>query len=271
MKLLSLLCIATTIILLAGCSDESSTSSETSTSATTTAVTTTAPATTTVTTTTTPPPTTTAPPATVATTPTTFSVPAGYDPALFTRDAAFESNIAFIGDSICSGFKVYPILPANQVFAEKNIRTDTIYNYTFSYNNGKYSIVDCIGASKPKVAYIWMGINGINFTSKEAYANNMINLVQKLKAVSPQTKFIIMSMSPTTASHAWQANSKIQACNNYTENVLKTSYPDIGFANIYNILADQNGNLLSIYAAKDGVHLQSKAYTRILSYLAYGK
>ena len=55
------------------------------------------------------------------------------------------------------------------------------------------------------------------------------------------------------------------------ENLLKANYPDIGFVNIYNILADKNGNLLSVFAAADGCHLKPIAYTRILSYMAYGK
>jgi hypothetical protein len=78
-------------------------------------------------------------------------------------------------------------------------------------------------------------------------------------------------MSPTTATHPWKANGKIQECNNYTQSFLEQNYPNISYINIYNILCDENGYLQSIYAAKDGVHLQSRAYLRILSYLAYGK
>ncbi len=270
MKLLTLTCVALLILSMSGCSDEKSSTSDSSLSQVTTpSVTTTMPETTTTITTTTPAMTTTATPVIA---PPKGSVPAGFDAKLFVRSPSFESNIAFIGDSICSGFKVYPkLLLANQVFADRNIRTDTIYNYTFSYNNGKYNIVDCIKASQPKNVYLWMGLNGINFTSKEAYATNMVNLVQKLKAVSPQTKFYIMSMAPTTASHSWHANGKIKECNVYTENLLKASYPDIGFVNIYNILSDKHGNLLSVFAAADGCHLKPIAYTRILSYMAYGK
>lgn len=270
MKLLTFTCVALLILPMSGCSGEKDSSLNSYLSQVTTpSVTTTMPETTTIITTTTPATTTTAIPVNA---PPKGSVPAGFDPKLFVRNPAFESNIAFIGDSICSGFKVYPnLLSANQVFADKNIRTDTIYNYTFTYNQRAYNIVDCIKASQPKNVYIWMGINGINFTSKEAYAKNMINLIQRLKAVSPQTRFYIMSMAPTTASHSWHANGKIRECNVYTENLLKSSYPDIGFVNIYNILADKNGNLLSVFAAADGCHLQSKAYTRILSYMAYGK
>ena len=270
MKLLTLTCVALLILSMSGCSDENNSTSDSPLSQVTTPfVSTTMPETTTTITTTTPTATTTATPVIA---PPKGSVPAGFDPKLFVRNPAFESNIAFIGDSICSGFKVYPhLLLANQVFADRNIRTDTIFNYTFTYNNGKYSIVDCIKVSKPKNVYIWMGLNGINFTSKEAYAKNMVNLVQKLKAVSPQTKFFIMSMTPTTASHSWHANGKIKECNVYTENLLKANYPDIGFVNIYNILADKNGNLLSVFAAADGCHIKPITYTRILSYMAYGK
>ena len=270
MKLLTLTCVALLILSMSGCSDEKSSSLDSSLSQVTTpSVTTTMPETTTTITTTTPATTTTATPVIA---PPKGSVPAGFDPKLFVRNPAFESNIAFIGDSICSGFKVYPhLLSANQVFADRNIRTDTIYNCTFTYNKRAYYIVECIKASKPKNVYIWMGINGINFTSKEAYAKNIVNLIQKLKTVSPQTKYYIMSMAPTTATHSWHANGKIKECNVYTENLLKASYPDIGFVNLNKILADKNGNLLSVFAAADGCHLKPIAYTRILSYMAYGK
>ncbi len=269
MKLLTLTCAALLILSMSGCSDEKSSTSDSSLSQVTTpSVTTTMPETTTITTTT-PAMTTTATPVIA---PPKGSVPVGFDAKLFVRNPTFESNIAFIGDSICSGFKVYPnLLSANQVFADRNIRTDTIYNYTFTYNKRAFNIIECVKASQPKNVYIWMGINGINLTSKEAYANNMINLVQKLNAVSPQTKFYIMSMAPTTASHSWHANGKIKECNVYTENLLKASYPDIGFVNIYNILADKNGNLLSVFAAADGCHIKPIAYTRILSYMAFKK
>lgn len=269
--------------ILCGCSNADSSLSDLS--STTASVTTTTPATTTtpltttttVTTTTTTPPTTTVTTTKTVTTTTTATskshvqTPANMNPELFKRNYEFEKNIAFIGDSVCSGFSVFGVLPSDQVFAAKNASTATIYDYTFAYKGGQYNLIKCVSLSKPKQVYLWMGINAINYTSKETYTSNMLSLCDKILNVSPQSKITILSMSPTASYHKWKANSKIVACNNYIACYLSQNRPEISYVNIYNILSDNNGYLLNVYDGGDGLHLKTPAYNRILSYLAYGK
>ena len=187
------------------------------------------------------------------------------------RDSEYEKRIAFIGDSICSGLKVYPnLLNANQVFAEKNVAAYSINNYAFEYNNSNYNIVDLIAIAKPEIIYIWMGINDIRVTSKEDFAKNLDTLSTNILTVSPDSKIFILSITPTTATHPWKANDKIREYNAHVANFFKSNN-NISYLDINSVLSDTNGFLLEVCDGGDGLHLSKEAYNFLLTYVSINR
>lgn len=257
MRFLALLSTVILTAFLTSCNKDESDSSKAYTATSVTIQTTTVATTTTAITTTTPPQTTVAPPP-----PTPV--------AKGQRDAEYEKRMVFIGDSICSGLKVYPkLLNPNQTFAEKNVAVYSINNYNFTYNNASYKIVNLIGTVKPEIIYIWMGINDIRVTSKEAYAKNLDTLAINLLAVSPQSKIKILSISPTTAAHPWKANQQIKDYNKFVADYFKNANrSNVSYLDINTPLCDATGFLQPAYNGGDGLHLSAKAYAFLLAYIS---
>ncbi len=213
------------------------------------------------------------------TSPTTVTTsPAATTPPTFNgqpspRDAEYESQLAFVGDSVCMGLKVYGgLLSPDQVFAQGSVSARTIYDYTFSYKGQALSIIDCIRLSAPKYIYIWMGINDINITEADVYAKNLEALANNFLAVSPESKIAIVSMTPTTTSHRWQANGRINDYNAYVKNYFAgLDNTKFYYIDVHSALVNSAGALPDNLHSGDGLHLGTAAYQIVLGYISANK
>lgn len=258
MKKIFILLTLTALIVLSGCSHINVSSSHAQITKPTTPETTTTTVTTTPETTTTPPPT---------------EAPVD-DKTIFKavneRSADFERTLTFVGDSICSGLKVYGgFLTANQCFAEKSMTTATLFTRTSFFNGHEYPIKECVRLAQPSKLYIWLGINEMPYTTKEKYLSNLLRVIEDYKTVSPNTKYTIVSMSPTRADYTSRPNSKIREYNAFVSQYLSDNNSDIGYLDVYKVLSDDNGDVIPEYGARDGVHLNKIAYDKILSYMYF--
>lgn len=184
----------------------------------------------------------------------------------------FFSESLFIGDSICSGLKVYAgLLDTPHVAARVNVSTWGINKYKFQYLNNsssEKSALDIVKYYKPKDIYIWMGMNDLYVVSEEKFCDNMCSLAKSYIKASPDSKVHVVSISPMTKGHKWNVeldgNNRVNEYNKAMEERCEdTDYLD--FINIHDLLINSGGFLASDNNGGDGIHLSASAYKIVLN------
>ena len=184
-------------------------------------------------------------------------------------DRDFMEDTIFVGDSVCRALYVYNnLLTTKQVAAVGGGAARNIYDYTFKMEDNEFDLKQAVEHYKPKVVFLWMGINDINMTEKDVYAENLKAIAEDVIAHSPESKVVILSMSPTADYHEWNANERIREYNGAAmEMCEKITDKEIYYLDIQDILSDTEGYLLPECDGGDGMHLSEMAYIRLLSYI----
>ena len=185
-------------------------------------------------------------------------------------DREYLDQCVFVGDSVCSGLRVYSgLLDADQVFAAGNLGARSLHDYTVTYKGEELPIMDAIAKRQPKYVYLWMGLNDINMTTKEQYAENLYNIAIEAMNASPYSYVCILSMTPTSIDHPWKANDRIKE---YNEEVRKMCEENedkhIYFLNVWDAVVNTSGYLPDECNGGDGLHLSPYAYQLVLGYVS---
>lgn len=181
----------------------------------------------------------------------------------------FMEDTLFVGDSVCRALYVYnDLLTTKQVAATGGGAARNIYDYTFKMEDNEFTLREAAEYYKPKVFFLWMGINDINMTEKDVYANNLKAIAEDMLSISPESKVVILSMSPTADYHEWNANERMREYNAAAKEMCEAvEGEEIYYLDIQDILSDEDGYLLPECDSGDGMHLSQMAYTRLLSYI----
>ncbi len=184
-------------------------------------------------------------------------------------DKDFMENTIFVGDSVCRALYVYnDLLTTKQVAATGGGAARNIYDYTFKMEDHEFTLKEAAEYYKPDIFFLWMGINDINMTEKDVYANNLKNIAEDMLSISPESRVVILSMSPTADYHEWKANARIRDYNAAAREMCESiTDEEIYYLDIQDILSDSDGYLLPECDSGDGLHLSQMAYTRLLSYI----
>ena len=178
----------------------------------------------------------------------------------------------FVGDSICSGLKVYSgLLPVENVAARGNVGTWSLNKYTFPYMSGSSLELDCYSIAQlyqPADIYVWMGMNDLFMVTADVYAQNLKDITDRLHQVSPNSRLHVVSISPISKWHKWSGGGRsgidrVAAYNAAAADMFAGSTVDV--ISIYDSLADSEGFLGSAYDGGDGLHLNGTAYRMVLS------
>lgn len=186
--------------------------------------------------------------------------------------AEYFSDSLFIGDSICSGLKIYGgLLNVENCAARINVSTWGINKYKFQYKSNSTAELDALSIVKlyqPKKIFIWMGMNDLYVVSADKYASNLCGLAESYIEASPGCKVYIVSISPMSSTHKWNVeldgNNRINEYNQAVKD--KCDEVDyLEYINIHDCLTDSSGYLASENNGGDGIHLSSGAYTKVLT------
>ncbi|MBR6106906.1 MAG: hypothetical protein IKQ39_02765 [Oscillospiraceae bacterium] len=248
------------------------TAAQTTTTTTTSATTTTTTATTTTTSETTTTETTTEVTTTslpVSTIGEIVTVPAAGNPAAgdFTRSAeydAFLTDTVFVGDSICSGLKVYHILPDDNVMAKGSVAARSIFDYKFDVRGNEFGLTYGLTVLDPKFVVFSMGMNDINMTSAEQYCKNYEYILDTVHSVLPNAKLFVASITPISNDITFSTNDKIDTYNQAIKDYLAGLGKGYGYVDISPYLKNQYNGLKLEYSGGDGIHLAPAAYQAIL-------
>ncbi|MGN1416786.1 MAG: SGNH/GDSL hydrolase family protein [Oscillospiraceae bacterium] len=181
-------------------------------------------------------------------------------------DPAFYDDCLFFGDSICRALSVYnDLVDPERVAAVGGGAARNLNDFTFKLHDIDYTVTTAAEAYQPDMAFLWMGVNDINMTDKATYAANLEGLAREINEVSPDSKIIIIGMTPTAAYHEWGANPTIIEYNSAAEEMVSSSELPLYYIDVGDVVSDENGYLLEECDGGDGMHLTQLAYYRILS------
>lgn len=177
---------------------------------------------------------------------------------LTAEDYAFLHDTVFVGDSICSGLRVYGILPEDNVLAKGCVGARNIFEYTFPCRGNEFGAPYALTVLKPRYIVFSMGMNDVNMTSPEEYCKNYDFLLKTIRSVMPDTVFFVASVTPITADATFSTNQKIDTLNQTIRAHL--SGTSTGFVDVAGGLKIWDGSLNPAYNGGDGVHLAPEAY-----------
>lgn len=185
------------------------------------------------------------------------------------EDNDFLSRCVFVGDSICSGLKVYDILPAEHVIAQGNIAARNIFDFTFIVDGGEQSLLSALVELKPEYVVFSMGMNDVNITSEEEYVQNYTDLLAMTESFLPDAKLIVLSITPIDRTSTFTANENIDSFNAAIENAFAENEENKWlYVDVTGELKNSVNALKTNYNSGDGIHLAPDAYYAVLSQLS---
>ena len=196
-----------------------------------------------------------------------------------TEDAGREylDKIIFLGECTTYGIGYYyrhgypELCPPTQVwttsegymYLAKHATTKIYYSLT----GEKLSIPECAERSRPEILVITLGLNGFGAFTEESYKGHYRDLVLSIWEASPGTEIILNTIYPVADSYEYQSlinNEKICEFNGWIESLAE----ELGcrFLNGFEALAE-DGKLPENLQNGDGLHLDGKAYVKVMEYI----
>lgn len=186
---------------------------------------------------------------------------------------AYMNEVVYIGDSRTLGLATYRFVRPEQVLAEDALTHQIAREKAFiqlgDSDAAPVTIVQAITQIKPKRMVVSFGINGMSFMKESVFMKEYEALINELMEASPDSEIIIQSIYPVSKkksdSDSSMSNSVIDR---YNKKLLSLAEKKkIYYLNTSEKLKDDSGALASTYDAGDGVHINTKAYEIILSYV----
>ncbi|MDR0858255.1 MAG: GDSL-type esterase/lipase family protein [Oscillospiraceae bacterium] len=193
-------------------------------------------------------------------------------------DSTLLDRIIFLGDSTTYGLRHYGLLSGGrntrQVWtpASGTLTLDRQSFATIVYppSGEEIPIREAAELEKPEILLITLGVNGVSYLSEERFKAEYGDLIDGILEVSPETKIVLQSMFPVSASYEHLAsinNDKISAANVWIRELAEDRGAD--YIDSYVILADEaDGFLPESYHNGDGLHLNAEAYGLVLNNIA---
>ena len=188
-------------------------------------------------------------------------------------DRSYFANVCFLGDSLTQGMQIYSTgLPEASFCAYKGIGPNAVVNSTTcTRRDGVQEIpMEVLTAQQPKVLYILLGTNVLNrdgdYSSFLTYYRLMLDMIAQ---ALPNTQIYVQSITPVRpevrASHPGLYKERLCEINDELSAIALEK--GCVFLNLWEALADENGDLKAEYAQPDGYHLKPEGYTAWVDYL----
>lgn len=194
-------------------------------------------------------------------------------------DKSYFQDAVFIGDSISQGLKIYGVVPAGNVLADRGININTIINDKPVYqapDGNKKSLFECLKQMpiKKNKIYILLGSNGLPFYENPQHIADYAKLIDRLKTEYPESIIYVQSLTPLGKNSDYEAshkkngrvfnNAKINDFNKLLLEMAKQK--EIYYLNVRDALVDKDGFLSSEFAAKDGMHFMKVGHEAMYQY-----
>ncbi len=188
-------------------------------------------------------------------------------------DKSVFNTASFLGDSLTQGMQMYASGLQNAMFcAYRGVGPNTVVNGTTCKRaDGVKEIpMETLTAQQPTDLYILLGTNVLNrdgdYSSFLTYYRLMLDM---LSQSLPNTNIYVQSITPVRPevrqTHPGLYRDRLCEINNELAAIALEK--GCSFLNLWEVLADDNGDLKEEYAQKDGYHVKPEGYTAWVDYL----
>ncbi len=190
-------------------------------------------------------------------------------------DLNYFSDAAFLGDSLTVGFSDYQInLGGALICGYTGVGPDAIVNRSAvkSPTRGQEVALDVLAAAQPKKLYILLGTNTLTTLGASdrflAYYGQMLDMLRE--ALGDDCVIYVQSIPPVRPSAAAKkpglASDVLRGVNEQLAQLAASK--GCVYLDLWEALADGEGNLKEMLAAPDGVHLSAgNGYGAWVTYL----
>ncbi len=183
------------------------------------------------------------------------------------------SDVSFLGDSLTQGMQLYDTgLPNAHFCAYKGVGPNAVVNNTTCRraDSEKEVPMEALASQQPRALYILLGTNVLttdsDYTSFLTYYRLMLDMISQ---ALPNTKIYVQSITPVRPEVSKKSSGlyKERLCE--INDALSAIALEKGctFLNLWEALADENGDLIEEYAQPDGYHLLPAGYDAWVGYL----
>ena len=190
-------------------------------------------------------------------------------------EKSWFSQVSFVGDSLTQGMQLYDEGLPNAMFcAYKGVGPNVIVNgATCRRADGETEVpLEALTAQQPRAIYVLLGTNVLgrdtDYTSFLTYYRLMLDM---LAQTIPNAKIYVQSITPVRPEVSSKENheglNKERLCRINDELAAIALDKGCYYLNLWEALADENGDLKEEYAQPDGYHLKPAGYTAWVDYL----
>ncbi|MDE6425032.1 MAG: SGNH/GDSL hydrolase family protein [Ruminococcus sp.] len=178
----------------------------------------------------------------------------------------YQARLAIAGDSIAYGFNAYGYIPNERNIATESVSMWNLDYFTFSTGMG---LIDTIEYINPDILYMSMGMNDVNMSTPEEYAEKYKSTIYEIRNRVPDIHIIVAGITPVTDTSGFVSNETIRDFNTALENMVnEISSNHVYYFDAYSIVADPNTlELRPECTGGDGIHLVSTCYYDFLNNL----
>ena len=190
-------------------------------------------------------------------------------------DLSYFDSAVFLGDSLTQGLQIYDTgLPNAHYCAYRGVGPNAVVNGTTCTRiDGVQEVpLEALASYAPKSVYILLGTNVLTQdTDYTSFLNYYSLMLDNIRALLPDADIYGQSITPVRpevsagAGHSGMYGARFIRVNNDLAAlaVEKGCY----FLDLWEVLADANGDLKAEYAQPDGYHLLPEGYAAWVSYL----
>ena len=194
-------------------------------------------------------------------------------PASAPVEKSWFAQVSFVGDSLTQGMQLYDTgLPNARFCAYKGVGPNAVVNNTTCRRaDGEKEVpMETLASQQPRALYILLGTNVLtsdsDYTSFHTYYRLMLDMISQ---ALPNTKIYVQSITPVRPEVRKKSPGlyKERLCE--INDALSAIALEKGctFLNLWEALADENGDLKAEYAQNDGYHVKPEGYTAWVDYL----
>lgn len=175
------------------------------------------------------------------------------------EELGFVRDSLFVGDSICSGFAEYGIVPREHVAARGNLGSRSFFDYTFTFRGREEQTYDqVLSVAKPRYVLLSMGMNDVNMVDEDVFCENYSRIIDATLQGSGADIFVA-AITPVRSKFC--GNSVIDSFNDRLREYIADKYPErVHFIDFAQYLKNDEGKLRSCLHSGDGVHLGPYCY-----------
>lgn len=184
----------------------------------------------------------------------------------------YVDKFVFLGDSTTYGLGYYDVVSDSQVWtpASGTLTLSLWSTATIVYpdDNSELAIKDAVAKKQPEYMLITLGVNGVSFMDEKYFVTEYTNLVLAVKEASPNTKIILNSIYPVSASYPASngiTNDKINTANTWVERIANST--GVKYLDSESVIKDSNGAMPDSLSNDKALHLNADGFDLVINYL----